>query len=901
MKRGLVLGGLALLAVLWFWRGRRADDTHYETGSSSTTEARSTVTPTIVAPVGRRIAGVVVGADGALISGARVVLTDTRARNATVKTDATGAFDFGVRSNDVYVVASTSNGLTGATVRFDSRDAKPAAEHLRLVMYPCDAAIHGTIFDSAGGVVAGARIAMLVDSMRSGAETESGSDGAYELCVPAGSAYVEVRAAGYATRSERVRVYGRSRRDYQLVPGASVVGRVVRAADMSPVTKANVVMTSDGSGTLSAWSDDDGRFEIEGVAPGAHQLRAIADGLAQDVPLDITVELESSAEVRIELLAAVSISGRVVEKGTRTPLGKTRVAAVSVARDNRERSQYAVARDDGSFVIDHLLPGEYQLILNDYQDGPRESVTVAKSDVTDMTLEAPVRGSIAGVVRHDGRPVEGVDVGVANRRAVTAHDGTFLIERVPDGAHELTADSLRRGAFASRRVEMRDAQRITGMMLDLDVSASVSGTVVDQHGAPVAGAFVRFSAVDSMKRGVGTTTDNGAFTTRAMYGGTEYRYEVHDVSDTVFPPAEGARFPRLVLADNTSKVTGLVIRVRVDRLALSGRLVDSAGAPVSDARIVAFYEGARGASGRMPVTTSDKDGAFSLRDLSVGTYELIATSTRAAVTARVTAGTKNLTLRLQAFGSVEGSIEGFSEPVELTLQGWRVSRKVVVNGAAFRIPDLMPGRYQLTARGTTVAAFASVDVRESATTKVAIGPRQMGTIEGIVNGEDGKPVAGVSCTVDDESGAATRHATSDAMGRFDLERVNAGEVGISCNLPIARRREPATIVTVVANQTNRVSITLKPADTRELRLGLTFATAVDEVIVSAVTPGGPGDRAGVRVGDIVETLDGHVIEGSAEWAENIVRDRTPEQGPLRVELQRDKRPFTVNIQPVEKR
>ena len=242
---------------------------------------------------GRPLAGIVVGEDGAPLAGAtvRVANAFTMAGLVTVPGQTTGAdgrFDFGPQPAATYVVSAEVSKLTSAFVRTDLRNAlaSPPSDQLRLVMHPCDASIHGTVFDTAEGAIGGATIMRVERGLATTTGAIADDTGSFELCVPAGGAEVIVSADGYAAIEEGINVFGRTRRDFRLSPGTSVTGRAVRAEDKSPVagaiisqygqardekSKLNVfkkgieIRTSAGS---PVWAVAAGKIAFSGDVPG---------------------------------------------------------------------------------------------------------------------------------------------------------------------------------------------------------------------------------------------------------------------------------------------------------------------------------------------------------------------------------------------------------------------------------------------------------------------------------------------------------------------------------------------------------------------------------------------------------------------------------------------------------
>ena len=492
MSRRRVVGAvvaLALVLAVLFWHRTRS-----ATKSETTTAAQhqgSRRSDGMLAMTGeptaqKRVAGSVF-LEGAPGAGASVRLVDARdLTERTVQADATGHFDFGSVVIGKYFVLAEAPHATGASLSVDLRNpvAVPPADQLRLVMHTCEAVLHGVIRDASGGTIAKARIA---ESDRGivGPSIDSADDGSYELCVSVGSSSIIVRADGYADLAADVAAFGKIRRDFDLVPEAVVGGRAVRADDGSPVANARVVLVAERRGMsrmslFSVTSDNDGRFRFRGVGRGTYTITASAPHLVMTQSLPVTADIATPVEdIQCSLVAALSVSGHVVDK-KKNPIAGASVSIQSTGPFNfATMDDYAITQTDGSFVVDHLAPGEYRLRVSRYALAKAQrELTLDKSDVANLVLEVDPLGSIAGRVTRGGKPVEGADVSarpdessprdfenMSNPSTRSDADGHFTLRGLPADTYHVYAQSERVGAFTegpevdARRGRSKDGRR----------------------------------------------------------------------------------------------------------------------------------------------------------------------------------------------------------------------------------------------------------------------------------------------------------------------------------------------------------------------------------------------------------------------------------------------------------
>src|SRR5688572_26269720 len=115
-----------------------------------------------------------------------------------------------------------------------------------------------------------------------------------------------------------------------------------------------------------------------------------------------------------------------------------------------------------------------------------------------------------------------------------------------------------------------------------------------------------------------------------MTGRGKYKATVRPTTNmgvAALPPV-GGEHPMVDLKDGDSAVDGVRLAVKLTSRTIAGRVVDSIGQPVADARVVALAMEA----GREPVFhswlplpsgTTDVDGAFTIRELPDGRYALM--------------------------------------------------------------------------------------------------------------------------------------------------------------------------------------------------------------------------------------------------------------------------------------
>jgi hypothetical protein len=871
----------------------------------------------------RNVAGAVFFDDNAA-AGATVRIVERRGLfQASRQTDGKGHFDFGpVPVANYRLIAEVPHG-TGTAIGVDLADRTLDAEKLRLIVHACDASLAGVVRDVSGGGVGGAHLFVSAaytlydgfDGADEGPGINAADDGTYELCVPVGDSVVIVRADGYADALARVSTFGRVRRDFELAPEAVVSGRVVRASDGVPVAAARLQLQSDPQWDrypsrdlepiLAAVSDSDGQFRFRGVARGQYSLSATADHLASERPRGVNADVAMPVEgIEVKLVRTFSIAGHVVEKQSKKPVHGRVVWAFGPQKNDRT----TISASDGSFVFENLAHGEYRIaalpILN---ANAGLELKLDKADVDGLQIDVDPWASIAGRVTRAGKPIDGATVqvydvpsqGGAFTSAATDGDGRFIVRELPARSYRLYAESKRVGAFTPGPVvTVANGDHRTGVEVEMSLAGSIAGTVVDQAGAPVAGAHLRFSLINGEDFGETTTADDGTFKAAALSGGGDYIFEVRGTSDSKLKlrPANATRFTPITVRDGDSHVTGVQIKVQFDRLTIRGRVVASDGSGVPDVPVITDRK--KGGDAIGPTATTDANGAFTISNLPAGRYNVYTRSTAGFARAEaVAAGSKNVELRLPALAAIDGTLDGFATPPSVA--AFSTSRdtlylryRATVTGRAFSIKNVPVGTYVVLAQSDEGYARATVVVERKAASQVTLRNVGFGTIEGrVVDETTRKPLAGIECA---DNSSETR---TDSSGAFRFERVPAGSDEVGC---FGADIEARAVAMVARGKTTHVEVAAKkitrPAPVRGY-VGLELELQAGNVAVKKVVPGGPAERAGIKSGDIVREVDQEDVDimQGPQWVLYAIEDRPTIGSTVKVTLERDSTERTVEI------
>jgi len=256
--------------------------------------------------------------------------------------------------------------------------------------------------------------------------------------------------------------------------------------------------------TYSVLSDEQGRFRIANAAPAPFNLLVTAAGYARARHADGPVPGESPGQMQafITLRRARPLTGVVLAEPDGEPLAHALVVASPLGQEYDGSS--ATSGADGHFTIADVAPGAYGLTATCKGYSPANTRTWADKPDAPVEIRMHPQGSLAGlVVDSQGQPVTAFDVqGKTARRKMdgpvpigpsqrtVSPDGSFRVEGLDPGWACVDVWAQGYALTSSDRVRVGQGEHVTGLVVRLVRGASLSARVVDETGAPVAGAKI---------------------------------------------------------------------------------------------------------------------------------------------------------------------------------------------------------------------------------------------------------------------------------------------------------------------------------------------------------------------------------------------------------------------------
>ena len=659
------------------------------------------------------------------------------------------------------------------------------------------------------------------------ASATSGPDGAYTLLVPRGTGLaLRASALGHAPEHEpgRAWVAPVDGLDFVLGPAARITGTALDPADR-PVAGARVLLLDVeslllGSAPRSATiTGTDGRFDLSCAETGSLLLVVRAVGYALHVQADVQPDAAVNVRLRPVTLARV----RVVLKDSGRPV---RGVEAMLNADNAFGS--GTTDDDGHAELELMQienpgagNGEWQVAMTGGGIDPAmravtptwdEARTVAELGTVEVEPGGTCRGRILDAVT--GEPVAGASVRTLGGTdfAMMAWGGTGA-ESLADGTYELTGVPLGATLVHANHPDyvteinplqqlfMRSGEeesifppgsREVAIDVRLQPAARVAGRVVDQEGAPVAGARVEQEAdanamaialVLGSEPRFAITDRDGRFTMGGLSPGKEVKLVARH-RDYAAPAPLAVQPPR----------DGLRITLRPGTL-VEGTVTNATGEPLAGVRVAFALEadttsgpfpGAAAGSSTRPTLTDDR-GRFVLRNIPAGDGEISLDHPDyrpRTEPLHVPAGQERLEpapYRLDAGLSIEGLVvDAQGEPLadvrivaDFRGEGQFESRGAKTDAQGrFVLPGLREGDWRLDVRRAGMDTITGRPIVPAGAAGMVLTVREAASLTGVVTSARG-PVAGaqvqarpLSAPEDDYESYAW--AQTDAEGGFEL-------------------------------------------------------------------------------------------------------------------------------------
>jgi protocatechuate 3,4-dioxygenase beta subunit len=666
--------------------------------------------------------------------------------SATAITDGEGEFTLWTAAGPLHVYAEADG--YGSS----EKDAIAPGQRLELLLTP-ESVLAGRVIDrQSRAPVAGARVEVggtwADDSTSASASDLTDADGRFRI--------TRLAPARYKPSATAPGLYGQARESVLLGLGqsvedlvievdavASVVGVVLLADGKTPCANG-WVMLSDETGTRHPSGEvEEGKVEIEAVLPGTYKpnVRCAGHSAAEEYPDVVVTGATSPPEQRWVMRDGGALHGVVrAHDGTPVPDADVVVQPKGPGTNPWFGGESTLAREDGTFEIASLAPGPYEVTASaSGQPGNQEDpvpVEIVAGKTADVEVKLGAGGVIAGaVIDEDGAPVGQVNVRAqgtgrwsswGQEGTQTLDDGTFRLEGVTPGEYrvvasrerfwggELRAPGKTDDDDAGEKAKVKAGETAHVKLVVESQSGKLRGRVVDGNGAPVIDAFVdaeRESDSAAARGGTARRQMRWAWARRPVLTDTDGRFAIEKLSKGTYTVRAFRKGGGEALVEHVA--LGADVTITIARTGAIRGTVVVTGGKAPETVTVAARDVDTGFEREESFFRSE--GAFAIRDLPAGTYELTASSGDGTGKAKATVAegqeVTGVTITMDARAKITGRIvaadtgaplPGFIVHVALLgggEGGFSFNGPPPTSGAdgRFELPSVPSGRVQLLA------------------------------------------------------------------------------------------------------------------------------------------------------------------------------------------------------------
>ena len=303
---------------------------------------------------------------------------------------------------------------------------------------------------------------------------------------------------------------------------SGILEGVVDDGQGNPEDDATVSLMQSGEVLDAQTTDDSGTYLFYLVQPGVYQLQASSQSAA--FPLIDGIQVNANSTIVQNITAGTGSLNLSITDPSNTVVGD----AVSVYLSGTAGPVLcgsATLDASGKTIFNNLTGGTYLVQVQGTNDtGASMSTTVPSSGVASYSISLAQQFQVSGVITdalHNPIPQAAVELLSTSDPSIqfsiaAGADGSYLISNVPNGIYDLTVYLDGFAAYTQSAISINSS--VVQNVVMSSSNSTLSGTVVDGDGNPIANASVIIKDSGGHVIGMETTNTNGTFASTSVVG-----------------------------------------------------------------------------------------------------------------------------------------------------------------------------------------------------------------------------------------------------------------------------------------------------------------------------------------------------------------------------------------------
>tara|TARA_R110000868_G_scaffold235273_6_gene489082 strand:- start:25133 stop:32332 length:7200 start_codon:yes stop_codon:yes gene_type:complete len=535
----------------------------------------------------------------------------------TTTTTNSGYYKISVPSGSHNVLVSKS-GLVSPDPKSITVKTGQSLNGLNFIMIPNAGSISGQV-SSGGEALLNTSLTAINTSNGKKVQIVNNLDGTFSFNLQSGNWYIKAVKAGFLMDSTSIITIGPGQKlvdqNFSLIKNLTTVRGTITDG-INPLKNASILVTNifGEAFNQTTISQVNGTYAFSIPAGASYQIRTSKDGYKTLLQTTDQLVPEQTVIRNFTLTANPSSVAGKVFVSTKSVLSNAKVVAIN---NNGVRVDSTTTRTDGSYLLG-LSPGSYTLSITKagYTTSIKSTSLSIGQNLTgiDFTVNENFAVFSGKITDSEGNILDQVFINISREggggaSAVTDQEGAFTLSGLTEGRYSV---QITKAGFIDRRLSrvVMDGDFVILDQVLTPKNGVIEGQILDENGAFISSATV-IAVNENGEEYTAVTNTSGAYSFNSLELG-EY---------TINASKTGYTSNNTVSAELTE---GNLIRTSINlsdlipnNVVISGIVTNSSSSSfIKDAQVSITGSGGSG------FALSNSEGAFSVSNLSAGTYSV---------------------------------------------------------------------------------------------------------------------------------------------------------------------------------------------------------------------------------------------------------------------------------------